>query len=179
MTTGNGGPSSSAQSPGSSPTDTAASVTTESNATGSASTSEPPSSTCADCSTWASPTTPTAGPSPPERGPGADNEGTTPSAISHPARPTHILDIDPRGRTRPPHTHHTTTTRTPAKASVAQRPPSSPRSHAAGSAHATWVANATTSVPNTRPTYQTCVPPRKRRRLTCCQGRLSVLNGVT
>ena len=35
----------------------------------------------------------TAGPSPPETsGPGADNEGTTPSAFSHPARPTLTLE---------------------------------------------------------------------------------------
>jgi len=32
-------------------------------------------------------------PAPPHRGPGADNEGTTPSAISHPARPTDTLHI--------------------------------------------------------------------------------------
>ena len=92
-TTGNGGPSSNAPSPGSSLTATAESATAASNATGSASASAPPPSTCDASSTSASPTPPTAGTSPPDSGPGADNEGTTPTAISHPARPTHTLHI--------------------------------------------------------------------------------------
>ena len=93
MTTGNGGPWSNALSPGSSLTATAESATAASNATGSASASAPPPSTCDASSTSASPTPTTAGTSPPDSGPGADNEATTPSAISHPARPTHTLHI--------------------------------------------------------------------------------------
>ena len=62
--------------------------------------------------------------SPPDSGSGADNEGTTPTAISHPARPTLTLQHRLFGRSCPGPTTNATTTSRPAKEAVAQQPPS-------------------------------------------------------
>ena len=123
-TTGNGGHSSNVPSPGSSPTATAECATAASNATGSASDIRAAVINLRrllnlglthSANGWAST---------PESGSGADKEGTTPSAISHPARPTLTLQHRLFGRSCPEPTTNATTTSRPAKAALAQRPPS-------------------------------------------------------
>ena len=104
-TTGNGGHSSNAPSPGSSLTATAASATAASNATGSASRPRRRHQPAPAPQPRPHPHRQRLEHSPPDSGSGADKEGTTPSAISHPARPTLTLQHRLFGRSCP-RTHH-------------------------------------------------------------------------